>query len=248
MNVETIMKEINIINKESDKYAELSNPMFELRHSVFKEKLNWEVSSEDNKEKDEYDDEDNANYVLVTDDEDDVVGCMRLLPTTGPYMLKNTFPELAKDILLPEEENVWEISRFAVEDKNQTTANKFGFGETTKHLAIGMCNFAIENNIKSYVGLTTPHVERLIRNLGLTCNRVSKVEQISDLKVVIIEIVIDEKGLNTVKEKLKLDKNLTLLDPKEYYYPEFKRENIPFKHSEELVNTTNNELEEIISS
>lgn len=205
------MKEITLLNKSSANYHDLADPMFSLRHAVFKQRLGWSVNTTNNKEFDEYDDEKEASYVIVTEQgQNEVLGCMRLLPTTGPYMLKNTFPEIAKDFLLPEQKDIWEISRFAVQDKSQNNENKFGFGETTKHLAAGMCDFAIRNGIKSYVGLTTPHVERLIRNLGLTCNRLGKVEKIEDLKVVTIEIIMDEKGIQTVKEKLAHDRLLSI--------------------------------------
>lgn len=196
------MKKIHVINKNTEKHDYLFNPMFRLRHSVFKEKLNWKVNSEDQLEIDEYDDEKNANYVVVTDKIDDVVGCMRLLPTIGRYMLKDTFSDLAHHFNLPQEENVWEISRFAVNNKTQESHSTVGFGETTNHLAQGMCDFAIKNNISHYIGLTTPHVERLIKNLGLTCTRMGQMQIIDDLKVVAIEIKMDAQGIESVRRKL----------------------------------------------
>jgi len=46
--------------------------------------------------------------------ENAVVGCWRLLPTTGPYMLKDIFSHLLWGKPAPEQPDVWEISRFAI--------------------------------------------------------------------------------------------------------------------------------------
>ncbi len=50
---------------------------------------------------------------------------MRLLPTTGPYMLADVFPQLLRGEDPPKAEHIWEISRFAVlspDDPNRERA------------------------------------------------------------------------------------------------------------------------------
>ena len=199
------MKNQMLVDKDSLVFEKYADSMFELRHMVFKEKLNWEVDSTENKEIDDYDNAEDVNYVLVTDQKEKVLGCMRLLPTTGPYMLKNTFPQLAKKVALPQKKEVWEISRFAVDHTQGEKHKLTSFGQTTVMLAKGMCDFAKENNIHSYVGVTTTYVERLIRNLGLSCHRIGDVEYIDKLPVIAIEIIMDEKGFESVERRLKTE-------------------------------------------
>src|SRR5215469_5126406 len=86
--------------------------MFRLRHEVFKERLDWEVGTSAGKERDMFDDLDPV--YIVCEHQGEVLGSWRLLPTTGPYMLKDVFPELLYGRQAPQAPDVWEISRFAV--------------------------------------------------------------------------------------------------------------------------------------
>ena len=67
--------------------------MHRLRYRVFKERLGWDVEVSGDMEIDEFD-ACRPAYLLQTDDEDRIQGCVRLLPTTGPTMLRDTFPLL----------------------------------------------------------------------------------------------------------------------------------------------------------
>ena len=67
--------------------------MHRLRRKVFKDRLDWSVATTGDLEMDRYDTLD-ATYLVVAD-RGAVLGCVRLLPTTGPNMLANTFPELS---------------------------------------------------------------------------------------------------------------------------------------------------------
>jgi acyl homoserine lactone synthase len=51
---------------------------------------------------------------IVAKINDQVEGCLRLLPTTGKYMLKDTFPQLLNGEPAPIHHDVLEISRYAV--------------------------------------------------------------------------------------------------------------------------------------
>src|SRR3546814_13625445 len=44
-----------------------------------------------------------------------VVGTWRMLPTTGPYMLRDVFPQLLDGLPPPCGPRIWEGSRFAVD-------------------------------------------------------------------------------------------------------------------------------------
>ncbi len=85
------------------------------RHRVFVQRLHWEIPGVPHNATSEWDEFDaNATVHLValsTDDE--VCGCARLMPTAGPYLLRDVFPELAGPDSLISSPSIWELSRFA---------------------------------------------------------------------------------------------------------------------------------------
>ena len=101
--------------------------MYQLRHEVFHDRLGWEVTTDNGMEHDEFDHADPV-YVLAKGDEDEVLGCWRLLPTIGPNMLRDTFPQLLHGQQAPQQTDVWELSRFAVTVPKYESAG-FGFSE-----------------------------------------------------------------------------------------------------------------------
>ena len=73
--------------------ADALKKMYILRHTVFHDRLGWDVLSDRGMEHDFFDVL-NPIYVLVKGAGDEIQGCSRLLPTMGPYMLKDVFPQL----------------------------------------------------------------------------------------------------------------------------------------------------------
>ena len=66
-----------------------------LRHETIIERLNWEVTSNECRERDQFD-ELSPFHIAVTNQSGNVVGCWRAPSTTGAYMLKSIFPELPR--------------------------------------------------------------------------------------------------------------------------------------------------------
>jgi N-acyl-L-homoserine lactone synthetase len=95
------------------RYPRLIDEMHRLRRNVFYERLNWQVTVINRWEIDGYDALDPL-YVLSLDDNDRVIGGLRLLPTTGFNMLNDTFPQLLPDGARIESPLIWESSRFTV--------------------------------------------------------------------------------------------------------------------------------------
>lgn len=144
--------------------------MFRLRHRVFRETLQWDVSSENGLERDRFDDLQPV-YNLTCDGWQRVSGTMRLLPTTGPTMLGEIFPQLLRGEAMPCQPQTWEISRFAVAPpEGRATAQANISGETLALLRKA-AEFGRDNGIRDYVFVTSVAVERLLRRLGLPVQR-----------------------------------------------------------------------------
>lgn len=73
------------------------------------------MSASDGLDVDQYDAL-SPTYLLVVDQQS-VVGCVRLLPTTGCNMLANTFPVLLDSRDAPNSPTIWKSSRFFVDTR-----------------------------------------------------------------------------------------------------------------------------------
>lgn len=94
-------------------HPDLFDQMFKMRAAVFAERLGWDVTVVDGKEIDRFDDEDPLYLLCVDELTQELKGAVRLLPTTGPNMLRDVFA-----VLVPggsvESPLIWESSRFAI--------------------------------------------------------------------------------------------------------------------------------------
>ena len=88
--------------------------VFRLRYRVFHERLGWQVSTHAEMEHDDFDELDPL-YLLAYDQDGGLVGTWRMLPTVGPCMLRDVFPQLLDGGPAPAHPDIWEGSRFAVD-------------------------------------------------------------------------------------------------------------------------------------
>lgn len=159
--------------------ADILDSMYRLRSEAFAERLGWEVTSVRGREIDAFDALE-PTYMIVRDTFEPMraLGCWRLLPTTGPYMLRDVFPELLDGEEAPRDPRVWEISRYAVSQATRTAGRGFGFGDVSIAMWRSLFAFARDAGIDAYVAVTTVAVERLVARLGLTIERYGPPRQI----------------------------------------------------------------------
>lgn len=160
-----------------------------LRAKVFRDRMGWEVPVLDGMEIDGYDALE-PHYMVIRDDASQVCGCWRMMPTEGPYMLKDTFPQLLHGAPAPVDGQVWELSRFAIETEGDS---KFGFAERALAAMRGIVTFADQHGIRKYVTVTTTAVERLLRHTGVETTRMGPPLQIGVERAVALEIHLGEK-------------------------------------------------------
>lgn len=85
------------------------------RYDVFVRKLGWQLDTPSGIERDQFDRPETV-YVIARNQEQQIIGCARLLPTTRPYLLGSLFPQLLRDQPVPCSDEIWELSRFAAVD------------------------------------------------------------------------------------------------------------------------------------
>ncbi|PJA43120.1 MAG: acyl-homoserine-lactone synthase [Lysobacterales bacterium CG_4_9_14_3_um_filter_62_6] len=171
--------------------APLLDSMYALRHAMFSDRLQWKVESQNGREKDWFDRLE-PTYVVArsTVNSTTASGSWRLLPTTGPYMLKDVFPELLHGQAAPQDPRIWEASRFAVARDDDAAA--FGLNETPIAMIREMLRFVRRNGVDEIVTVTSVGVERLIRNLGLKTQRFGPALQIGNVRTVALRVPMDD--------------------------------------------------------
>lgn len=137
--------------------------MFLGRALVFHDRLNWDVVLQDGREIDEYDRSESPVYIVSLDDCGRVVGSLRILPTTGPTMLKNDFRSMFQDDVDIDCPTTWECTRFCVHlpDGRQNLAKGAAL-----ELLLGLCNLALASGIDTIVGVYEAAMERIYKRLG----------------------------------------------------------------------------------
>ncbi|WP_245277531.1 acyl-homoserine-lactone synthase [Rhizobium leguminosarum] len=89
------MKLIAIQASTSSKDAALLDQMHRLRARVFADRLAWNVSRSNGRERDQFDEIEPTCILALWDrDSDVVIGGARLLPAIGPTILGQVFPQL----------------------------------------------------------------------------------------------------------------------------------------------------------
>jgi acyl homoserine lactone synthase len=141
--------------------------MHTLRAKVFRGRLGWEVPVLSGMEIDGYDALE-PRYMLMRDGET-LRGCWRLLPTEGPYMLKDSFPQLLDGQEPPSDPHIWELSRFAIETEG---AGSYGFSEMTMESIQAIIRHAHDRGLSRYVTVTTTAIERMLRRAGVVTTRI----------------------------------------------------------------------------
>jgi acyl homoserine lactone synthase len=162
--------------------------MHKLRAKVFKDRLGWEVPVLSGMEIDGYDALEPMYMMIREPGPGTLRGCWRLLPTEGPYMLKDSFPELLHGAVAPEHARIWELSRFAIETDCDS---RFGLSQITMESFAEMVLYGRSHGIDRYITVTTTSLERLVRRAGVAITRLGPPVQIGIEQAVALYIDVD---------------------------------------------------------
>ena len=151
---------------------QLFEQMGHYRREVFINKLGWELNTVNGMELDEFDGPD-AVYVCSHDDEGNVKGVARLLPTTGPYLMEKVFPQLWAGNELPCDPRIWELSRFAMVDpaKSAGVSPHQASAAVASTLLRQVIQAAKSNGANSLITVSPVSMERLLRLNGFDVRR-----------------------------------------------------------------------------
>ncbi len=157
-------------------YGEFGNTliaMHQLRYRVFKERLDWDVHISGDMEIDDFDALHPA-YLTQLADDGRIQGSVRLLPTVGPTMLRDTFPVLLAGRSAPANPSTWESSRFAVDIPADAPKGEHGIARATYELFAGVIEFGLSRRLTDIVTVTDARMERILRRAGWPLRRIGK--------------------------------------------------------------------------
>jgi acyl homoserine lactone synthase len=161
--------------------------MHKLRAKVFKDRMGWDVPLMSGMEIDGYDAIE-PTYMMIRES-GILMGCWRILPTLGPYMLKDSFPELLHGQPAPEDDKIWELSRFAIETDGR---KNFGFSDIAMESIGEIIAYGHRMGITQYVTVTTTAIERLLRRAGVVITRFGPPIRIGVENTVALYVDIEE--------------------------------------------------------
>lgn len=155
-----------VTSANRDRYRVELDTMFRDRKNIFVDFLKWpDLKVIDGVyEKDDYD-TDSTIYLISADPKTrEHTSSMRLRPTTGPYMLRDVFPDLCEGEI-PAGEDVWEVTRLCTSPKLKGEAGR----NARRHLSIAMVEFALLYELTRLTMITHPEYLSRLLAVGWEC-------------------------------------------------------------------------------
>lgn len=141
------------------------------RREVFINQLGWELNTVNGMELDEFDGPD-AVYVCSHDEDGQVSGVARLLPTTAPYLMEKAFPQLWGGKQLPHDPKIWELSRFAAASPYPSGAIEHqASAQHASELLRNVMRVGLMLGAQTLVTVSPVGMERLLRINGFRAKR-----------------------------------------------------------------------------
>ncbi|CAN7676001.1 acyl-homoserine-lactone synthase TraI [Pararhizobium sp. LjRoot255] len=172
--------------------------MHRLRSRVFGGRLQWQVTNTDGLEFDQFDHL-SPTYILALTIRDEVIGCARLLPATGPTMLQRVFHPLLAEGYLGAHDGMIESSRFCVDTAIYEGRGAGPLHEATLTMFAGIIEWCVIHGFTEIVTATDFRVERILRRAGWPMRRLGEPQMISQTKSVAGLLPADRASFERVR-------------------------------------------------
>src|ERR1700683_5068674 len=158
-----------IEGSRASSFPQEMDAMFRNRALTFSERLGWDVTVKDGYERDEFDDANPLYLVSVDPNTNEYWGSLRLLPTTGPNMLRDVFPCLLEEGEFIESATIWEGSRICcVSVDGQPQRRRNGVNFVLSELIAGIGEVAVIAGLTQIVSVFDARIYRVLKAVG--CN------------------------------------------------------------------------------
>jgi acyl homoserine lactone synthase len=190
---------ITLSNADRADRPALFDQMFQSRAAVFHDRLGWDMTVENGREMDWYDRQAEPVYLLAVDDEQRVLGSLRLLATVGPTMLQSEFKHFFDDDVEVAAPTIWECTRFCVPPVAGSAAQNAN--NVSAELLIGLCELCLNSGIEFILGVYETPMTRLYARIGWCPEKLAQARpEIGDIQAGIWEA--NPEVLATVRQRL----------------------------------------------
>lgn len=153
---------IRLINGRSQYGSkDIVDQIFRMRAEVFAGRLGWNVTVRNGMEMDVFDNEEPLYLASLDAQTGRVQGSLRLLPTTGPNMLRDVFFELLPNEDIVESPLIWESSRFCTDPGLARTPGKLH--SVTTELFCGVVEVGLNAGLDYVVSVYGAAMARIFR-------------------------------------------------------------------------------------
>jgi len=166
----------------ASQFPQEMDAMFRNRAEIFGERLGWEVVVKDGYERDRFDDLNPLYLVSVDPATGAYWGSLRLLPTTGPNMLRDVFPQLLEEGEVVESASIWESSRIcAVAVEGQPERGKNGVNFVLSELIAGIGEVSVLAGLTEIVSVFDARIFRVLKAAACEPRIIGRPQRIGDV-------------------------------------------------------------------
>ncbi|MEJ1968062.1 MAG: acyl-homoserine-lactone synthase [Rhizomicrobium sp.] len=177
-------------------YRDALQDMFHLRHRIFVEKMGWEaLRKPDRIEKDQFD-TDAAIYLLLTEDDGTVIGAHRMLPTTGPHLFSDVFPQACSVKGVQRGETTLELTRTCVDEE---ALDRKAMETARKRLMVGLFEFCLRAGYDKVTILTPTDLLFRYLLIGIDIKPLGMPVDIDGNKQVAVIVTVNRQALDAMR-------------------------------------------------
>ncbi|WP_288427446.1 acyl-homoserine-lactone synthase [uncultured Agrobacterium sp.] len=197
---------ITIQAHEYQHHGDILNQMFRLRKRVFSDHLNWDVQVTGDREEDIYDDLNPVYLIWCSNDGKQLYGAMRLMPTTGPTLLFDTFHATCPSSVNIIGAGIWEGTRMCVdEDAIAKDHPQIDTGRAFSLLLLALCECALAHGVHTMVSNYEPQLKRIYRRAGVEVDELGRAEGYGKHPVCCGVFEVSQRVLDRMRTTLKVN-------------------------------------------
>jgi len=142
----------------TDDGSDLVHQMFVDRATVFRDRMGWDVSvNDEGEERDDYDTP-AARYMILSNASGEHVASCRLIPMTERVMICEAFPGLFSRDMVEDADTAIEVTRFCIKDTTDP--------DLIKHLFVEAAHWIHQTDYTSFIGVFYAPMMRVYRRAG----------------------------------------------------------------------------------
>jgi acyl homoserine lactone synthase len=190
--------------------------MFRNRAQIFSDRLGWSVSVENGYERDKFDDANPLYLVSLDHLTEEYRGSVRLLPTTGPNMLRDVFPFLLQEDEYIESPTIWEISRICtVPAEGQPERTKSGFNLVLGELIVGIVEAGLIAGLTQVVAVFDARIYRVVKAAGCNPQLIGRPQPIGDTMSWVGVFDTGNSPLEAIRRAVGIERSVLALETRE---------------------------------